>query len=378
MSPTFRNPVKVHFGCGTLARIPAILAGRGAYVITSRGVVRRGIVARLACRIEGVYDAVEPNPTIAAVTATAREIRAASPALLLAVGGGSVLDTAKAVAAQLDSRLEGDWLARHLRHGAPIPEDLRPAGLIAVPTTAGTGSEVTMWATIWDEAVRRKHSLAHPALYAEAAVVDPELTSTAAGELTLTTAMDALSHAMEAVWNRNANPVSDALAERSIRNIVRSLPCCLEALADLRWRQALHAASLVAGLAFSNTRTALAHSISYPLTAELGVPHGLACSFTLPEILTLNGTRDPERVEPIVSALGGHAVADAVETLCGFFKRVGYGAALRRYVPDPVALDGIHGTFATPGRADNNIVPVDDAAARKIAVQALERGARLT
>lgn len=357
----FHNPVRIRFGRGSLESLPEVLGTRTCIVMTTPGMVRRGVVDRLKTlcgdKILSVY-AVEPNPTVASIAAAVQGLHGIAAEVILSVGGGSVLDSAKGVAATRHRGLPDGWLSSHLREGRPFPDGFSPAPVIAVPTTAGTGSEVTMWATVWDERTGKKYSLSHPALYPEAAIVDPELTLTAPEETTVAAGLDALSHAMEAIWNRNANPVSDTLATGAISAIVSSLEGVLASPSDIALREKLHYASMTAGMAFSNTRTAIAHSISYPLTGRLGVPHGIACSFTLPRILTVNGEGAGARVAPIVRSLGAQSLSEAAGVLHGFLVRVGVPDYLRRYFRSAAEIDAFDGDFITPGRADNNIVPL--------------------
>ncbi|MEA2650817.1 MAG: hypothetical protein QOI85_538, partial [Chloroflexota bacterium] len=281
----FSNPVRVEFGADALAGLPDAVGERDCILVTSAGMASRGalreIEAGLADRIVATFSDVLPNPTIASCTMAFDALQGVEAGLLVALGGGSVIDTAKALAAQRAHPSGPGWLAGHLRDGRPFPEPFVPPAIIAIPTTAGTGSEVTMWATIWDDESATKRSISHPFLYPEAALLDPALTHSVPRATTVPAAFDALSHAMEAIWNRAANPVSDALAMRAIRLIPGALPRVLESPDDARAREALMSAALLAGLAISSTRTALAHSISYPLTAERGLPHGIACSLTL-------------------------------------------------------------------------------------------------
>jgi phosphonate metabolism-associated iron-containing alcohol dehydrogenase len=154
-----------------------------------------------------------------------------------------------------------------------------------VPTTAGTGSEVTCWATVWDTHSGKKYSLSRPSLYPKHAVVDPTLMLGKPRQLTISTGLDALSHALESLWNVHVNPISTHHAVVAAREILNVLPQLIEDLQNVELRSRMAAAALSAGLAFSNTRTAIAHSISYPVTLHHGVVHGIACSFTLPMIL---------------------------------------------------------------------------------------------
>ena len=203
------------------------------------------------------------------------------PQVIVALGGGSMIDAAKVLAAS-----GGDFarVKRHLTEKAPLDAS-KFLPIIAVPTTSGTGSEVTSWATVWDSAGNAKYSLANPRLYPEAAFVDPALTLAAPRGLTMTTGLDALSHSLESLWNVNANPVSANYAVEAAREIIDALPRLLERLNDLDLRARLARASLFAGLAFSNTKTALAHNISYGITLRHGTPHGIACSFCLPQVM---------------------------------------------------------------------------------------------
>ena len=357
----FHNPVRVCFGRGCLEKLPEVLGRRTCIVLTTPGMVRRGVVDRLKAlcgdKILSVY-AVQPNPTVASTTAAAEDLHGVAAQVILAAGGGSVLDTAKGVAAQRHPGSTVGWLAEHLREGRAVPSPFCPSPVIAVPTTAGTGSEVTMWATIWDERSGRKYSLSNPALYPEAAVVDPELTLTVPEETTVATALDALSHAMEAIWNRNANLVSDVLAAHAISVISSKLRQVLASPRDISVRERLHYASMVAGLAFSNTRTAIAHSISYPLTGQLGMPHGLACSFTLPEIMLFNGKQHKNRVELIQGALGCGSLEAGVAAMHELLAQVGMPNYVRRYFPTDAQVQAFVGDFIAPGRAENNIAPV--------------------
>jgi phosphonate metabolism-associated iron-containing alcohol dehydrogenase len=370
---TFYNPVRIRFGAGESGRISAETEGT-CCIVTSAGMLRRGVIERLqqsmGGRIRHVYASVEPNPTVHSVAEAAYGLLEHRADWILAIGGGSVLDTAKAVAAQANAP-EG-WIAQHLRNGAVFPAPFRPLPIIAVPTTSGTGSEVTPWATIWDEASGVKYSLSHASLFPVHAFVDPELTLSAPADLTIATALDALSHAMESIWNHNANPVSDALAARAIALIPAALRKCLADLSDFASRERLQQASLLAGMAISGTRTALAHSISYPLTGELRIPHGLACSLALPEILAFNGAAAPERVQAIVDALGATSVNEACDKLAQFLADIGMGILLARHA-SRASMMGIRTSFITASRSGNNIRVADQASAKGILDEALER-----
>jgi alcohol dehydrogenase len=213
-------------------------------------------------------------------------------------------------------------LERRIAQGKRI-DALAHTSVVAVPTTSGTGSEVTPWAAMWDVQNRQKHSVQGHSLWPEAAIVDPSLAASCPPDVTRNCALDALSHALEAIWNRNHNPVSDVLAVSAARGVLHALPRVLAAAGagaaeggaaaaaaaaaaqegpegqrererEREARTALSLASLRAGLAFSNTETALCHAISYDITMR-GVKHGLACSFSLPRVLRMAYGHDAGR-----------------------------------------------------------------------------------
>jgi phosphonate metabolism-associated iron-containing alcohol dehydrogenase len=194
--------------------------------------------------------------------------------------------------------------------------------LIAVPTTAGTGSEVTPWATIWDKAAGKKHSLHLPQTWPETAVIDPDLMLTLPAPVTVQSGLDALSHALESIWNVNHNPISDVYAVSAAREVIATLPALLASPGDRALRARMALAALQAGMAFSNTKTALAHSISYEMTLRFGLPHGIACSFTLPMVLARASGVDAGRDAVLAKVFDGD-LAGAPRRLGEFLRSVG-------------------------------------------------------
>ncbi|HEY1091059.1 MAG TPA: iron-containing alcohol dehydrogenase PsrA, partial [Burkholderiaceae bacterium] len=288
MSHEFFNPVRSIYGAGALSRLPMLLAGRKAVVVTFPEARQFGLVARLQAllgdQLVGVIDTVQPNPDVAELRALYdgfwRDPQRAE--VLIAVGGGSSIDTAKALmVGTAGGRF--DELVEALVAGQPFTP-ARCKTLIAVPTTAGTGSEVTPWATVWDRNAQRKYSLHLAETWPSAAIVDPELMLSLPASVTLQSGLDALSHALESIWNVNANAVSDTFAVAAVQEILGALPPLMQQLDDVALRGRMALAALKAGMAFSNTRTALAHSISYEMTLRYGLPHGIACAFPLPMV----------------------------------------------------------------------------------------------
>ena len=282
----YANPVRIEFGVDSFDKLSELIGSR-RYALVTYG---EPFFGELAARLKNTAGApvliisdVAPNPDyrlLAQQTARFAAL-AQQPELIVALGGGSVIDSAKVFAAaagdfgKIKTFLESQKGAEHL---SAIP-------IIAVPTTAGTGSEVTCWGTVWDEANGKKYSLARPNLYPTHAVVDPRLMLGKPLLLTISTGLDALSHALESLWNVNNNPVSANHAVSAARNILDVLPKLVKDLGNIELRSRMAMAALFAGLAFSNTKTAIAHSLSYPITLRHGVQHGIACSFSLPMVL---------------------------------------------------------------------------------------------
>ena len=308
MSHEYFNPVRSVYGAGALSSLPTLLAGRRALLVTFPEARSLGLVQRveqlLGAQLAGVIDDVKPNPDVAELKGVYEAFwqQADAPEVVVAIGGGSAIDTAKALMVATASGHFDEMIA-----ALSAGKGFRPAQvktLIAVPTTAGTGSEVTPWATIWDRGAQKKYSLHLPETWPYAAIIDPELMLSLPASVTLQSGLDALSHALESIWNVNANPVSDTFAVAAVHEVMETLPKLMRRLSDIDLRGRMALAALKAGMAFSNTRTALAHSISYEMTLRHGLPHGIACSFPLPMVLQRAIGARADRDAVIERALG--------------------------------------------------------------------------
>lgn len=283
----YGNPVEVTFCEDAVAAVGDKVAGRSFCLVTYNDhPYFDDIVAAISARVGTpavVVREVEPNPSFNGLRGLCRTFGAAAttPEVIVAFGGGSVIDSAKALAVS-----SGDFAnVQDFLEGRKGAEAVKAMPIIAVPTTFGTGSEVTSWATIWDTDARKKYSLNRPDLYPEHAIIDPSTSLGVPRGLTLATGLDTLSHALESIWNVNANPVSANHAIFAASELIDALPKLVDDLGNLELRTRVARASLFAGLAFSNTKTALAHSLSYYLTLHHGTVHGIACSFMLPAVM---------------------------------------------------------------------------------------------
>lgn len=348
----YANPVALHWGDDPAALLPPLLpAGQGLLIAYPQfQPVAAGLPPGL---LDGVpaFCAVDANPTPGQVQQAIDFALPLAPEWILAVGGGSVLDTAKLVRLALASKRPrfGELLAGE--HSGPVPR--RPL-LAAVPTTHGTGAELTMWATVWDKEAGRKLSVSHPGCYPDLAAYCPPLTAGLPLAVSLSTTLDALAHALESLWNRGGNPVSDELAMAAVCRIAANLELLAEPV-PVAVRAGLLRASLLAGLAFASTRTAAAHSISYPLTLRLGVPHGVACAITLPALWRLNAPHMPEKAERLRRQLGGDDVEATLQRLLRF-AAASVPVALSAYGAGAADLEALVRESFTKGRMENNLV----------------------
>lgn len=269
------------------------------------------------------------------------------PDIIIAIGGGSTIDLAKAVSALYN--FKGYDVLSLLKNKNYLDND-DSIPYIAIPTTAGTGSECTKWATIWDFDNCKKFSIDADYLYPNESWLVPELTLTMDENMTLSTGLDALAHAMESYWSVPSNPYTRVLARDSIRIIRKYLPLALKDLDNLEYRKQMIRGSFFAGLAFSNTRTTACHSISYPLTMLFGINHGYAAALTLMEVLKRNWEYLNEK-ELFLDAWN----VSNIDEIENWLKEVSSGKLkLSKFGVDKSEIPNIVKLATTGGRMDNN------------------------
>ena len=288
----FSCPTKIVAGAHALDKLPGELADRGVgrpLVMTDADLVKLGVAAKLTRVLDAagfaydVFDQVPPDSSMDVVNQAARLYAERGCDGFVAIGGGSVIDTAKGAAASL--ACEGVDFAT-LQGSEILHADLPP--LIAVPTTAGTGSEVTLVAVVADTKRHAKLSFTSYKLVPHAAILDPALTSSLPPKLTATTGMDALTHAIEAYTSIQKNPVSDAFAVKAIELIAANLPVACRDGGNADARANLALGSLMAGAAFSNAMVGIVHAIGHSLGGLCHIPHGQAMMTLLPHCVRYN------------------------------------------------------------------------------------------
>ena len=360
----YYNPVQSFEGPGCTAELTTLLQkmelkeGRLLLLVWSEKVLKLPAFARLADNGFTVCSMVfqASNPTVSQLFETYQATREFRPEVVVAVGGGSILDVGKSLCCLYGKDLPDENSLRRLiaekNYGRPA------ARWIGVPTTAGTGSEVTCWATIWDPEQDAKRSVECHENYAWAALVDPELAVGMPTALAVSSALDAVAHAVESYWARGTNAVSRGLALEAIRTIMGHMDGLLAGTMEAH--DAMARGSMLAGLAFSNTKTTACHSISYPLTMHCGIPHGAAVSMLLGPVFRLNAPA-LDRPAPLLEALGVSGADELEGRIRNILYRSGQPATLQEWGAQREDLPHLAQLGMTKGRADNNPVPIDPA-----------------
>ena len=299
MKPYF-NPVKVIKTNEWVNEIKFILQNKKSIkplIITSKGQIERINIKGFFNKLPIISD-VPPNPTIEYCNEKLTHLQNIKIDSIIAIGGGSVMDAAKVFIASQNTKILSTL--KLIKSKNKMTNNITT---IFVPTTHGTGSEVTMWGTIWDMKNKIKYSISNPNLYPNYAILDYNLTKSLPEDLSIITSMDALSHSFESIWNINKNNTSTKYAIQAITLIINNASVMLNhSLTNINRKNLLYASTL-AGLAFSNTKTAAAHSISYPLTMYYNMPHGIASSITLIPLLILSENKIKNELKRIYNSL---------------------------------------------------------------------------
>ncbi len=312
---TFFQPQRLVFGCGCLAQCVAYLneVARGHLrILTSPPLIATASRIQAELARSGVSVSVDADvpsePTIADFETATVRAKAVGATCILGVGGGSVLDIAKLIAAFVEGeqRIE-ETFGIGLLHG-------RTCHLVCMPTTSGTGSEVSPNAILLDEAARLKRAVISPHLVPDAVFVDPELTLTVPAAVTAATGLDALAHCIEAYTNKFAHALVDVYALEGIALCGRFLLRAVQAPADLEAREGMSLASLYGGLCLGPVNTAAGHAIAYPLGSEYHIAHGVSVALVQPHVFRFNAEATPDRHAAVARALGVPASSNALNT----------------------------------------------------------------
>jgi alcohol dehydrogenase class IV len=316
----FYMPTKIRFGWGRFQEIRQVvdeLKGKKIFLVTSKHFAKKyGILDRLSNFLKGltlvVFAEVEENPTIETVDRGAAQCREGKCDLVMGLGGGSALDAGKAMA--MLQKNPGS-----IREYLDQERTCQVKGLpyVAIPTTSGTGSEVTPFTVITHPTKKAKPAIAPPENFPDVALVDPELTLSMPFEVTASTGLDAMCQAVEGFWSTQGNPLTRSLAFEAIKLAMENLEsACFKKDKESVTNMAL--SSHLTGIEMSNIGNTSIHPLSYPITLDYGVPHGFACAIFLPEVIHFNASAIKDRFRDLLTLLdltSVEAFADKVDSL---------------------------------------------------------------
>jgi alcohol dehydrogenase len=298
---------------------------------------------------------VEQNPQLSGIEETVRLCREQEAQAVIGIGGGSSLDTAKFAAAVAPN--PGQALDYY--EGRRALDAASRLKILAVPTTAGTGSEVTQVSVVSHG--KEKQTINNPAFMPTAAIVDPELSLGVPPRTTMNTGLDAMAHALEGYWSRNHQPIPDLMAVEAVRLILENLERAFRRGDDLEARSRLSYAALLGGLSFALPKTAASHACSYPLSEDYRLPHGEACAFTLDSLVRINAD---ERLEELCRRVGLRGTEELAERIRAL-KALG-GLRCRLSELGEVDLPKLCRDCAAHPLMQNNPVPLDEEKLREM------------
>lgn len=374
---TFQTPPKIVFNWGASAQLPteAATLGRKPLVVCGRSLRSSGKLDAILSGLQGaglepsLHEGVPAEPDLRALQACMDA--AAGCDSVIAIGGGSVLDIAKGGAALSDTGATAqDYFA-----GKPVPDTGKP--LLALPTTSGTGSEVTWVCVLVDHETRRKASIRGPGMMPRVAIVDPELTVSCPPTVTAHSGSDAFVQAVEAYTSRGANPMTDALALEAAKLTAHWLETAVREPENREAREGMALGSMMAGIALNTSRLGLVHGLAHPIGAVTGVAHGLLCGLLMPPVMRFNRDAAGAKYMRLAAELSLTPASgdDATDTLIHFterlLERVDIPLHLSAIGFDPADLDWVAQETMPSGstKANPRVVTVEDA--REVALSCL-------
>mgnify|MGYP000966769021 CR=1 FL=1 len=306
---TFNIPTQIEFGAGAIKKIPGLISNlncKNIMIVTDKGVVNAGLLDKITSTFDSgksdikyvLFDKVQPDPGTDMIEEIYTLAKKENTEAFVAIGGGSPMDSAKGASLLMTNpgKLQDYGGVNKVKNkGIPV---------IAIPTTAGTGSEVTIFAVLSDNEANTKFTVTSNLIAPDIAIIDPELTLTLPSKLTASTGLDAMTHAVEAFTSLISEPISDSLALEAMNLLYNYLPRAVNNGSDLEAREKVAQGSLLAGMAFNNAYLGLAHAIASPLGALFHVPHGTATAVMLPHVMKYNYSAAPEKYVKMAEAFG--------------------------------------------------------------------------
>jgi len=339
---TYKMPTELFFGKGTSTKVGEKvleLGGSKVLLVADKGVLSAGILKGIQDSLEGVnipyvvFSDIESDPSITSIEKGTEVLKAEGCDIVIGIGGGSSMDSAKAIAVMATNpgKIQ-DYVGLNLVKVKPLP-------IIAIPTTAGTGSEATYWSVLRDTEAKVKVSVGGWLVMPTLAIVDPVLTRSLPPRVTAFTGMDALTHALESYVCTNTQPISEGMSIQAMKMIAKSLRKAVANGDDLDAREDMITGSLVAALAFNVTRLGLAHALAIPFGATFGIPHGMINAILLPHVMEYNLMGATEKFIEIARIFGENvenmpkmeAAYKSVEAVKKLMKDIGIVEGLEDY-----------------------------------------------
>ena len=308
MNWDYKQPVEIIFGNGKISELSELLkSAKKPLLVSDPFFIKSGLVNKIKA-ITGeitIYSDISPNPDVSEVDRCSKLITENNIDVIVALGGGSSLDLAKAASIAVEN------IEDCISGKRNIPTEHIP--IIAVPTTSGTGSEVTCVAVLTNRKTGKKAPLVSESFYPKIALIDPELTYSLPPYMTASTGIDVLCHAVEGYWSKGHQPICDALAVYAIKLVFKHLITAYEDGKNIEAREKLAEASVIAGLAFTLPKTTASHACSFPLTSIYHIPHGEACGLTLDYFMVINSS--DTRTQRLADELGYKTVNDFADDI---------------------------------------------------------------
>lgn len=331
-----KQQVAVTFGNGVLNQLldkVSEINGKKGIIITSRSFAKLGLPQKIMFEANGkitdVFYKVSPNPEFSECQECVDIIKEKQCDFVIAIGGGSVLDCAKAASAFATANATVD---SYCEPNTPLPT--KSLSLIAVPTTSGTGSEVTNVVVLSSKERGIKKPFSSDVFYPKIALVDPTLTYTMPPSVTACSGLDVFCHALEAYWHVRHYPVGDALAIHALKLVLKYLPIAFKEPTNALAREKMSEASLIAGMSFAMQKTTSAHACSYPLTNIYHIPHGEACALTIDHFLRINGNPNNDKdghISNLVKELGFNDAEEFADAIISLKKELSLRVDLKEF-----------------------------------------------
>jgi len=331
---TLMYPARIIFGRGVIERLAEeiLSLGKRALLVTGCSAMRKsGVLDRVGAIMKSagvefsLFDGVESDPSLETVNEGIEFIQRERCDVVIGLGGGSVIDVAKAIA----SIVKQPGTVWEYHRGKKIEKEGLP--FIAVSTTAGTGAEITNNSVLMDREKLVKKSIRSPHMIAKVALVDPELTLSIPPRITAYTGMDAFVQALESYVTKTSNSITDTLALQAIEVIFHNLPKAVQDGGNIEVREKMALGSLLSAMAFSNSGLGAVHGLAHPIGAHFGVPHGLACAVLLPHVVGFNLKVRYEKFSQIAEKIGVEKTENLPCIMKKFLQRIGIPLDFRDY-----------------------------------------------